>query len=166
MRRAETLGVTILRGKEHLPVLNELLTDTMKRSAMAYPGLKRLNELYDSFNAQVEIAIAVHEGKPQGGIFIPWNLYGAYYLYGGSSDSPTIGAMNHLHWHTMLTMKARGVKIYDFFGARIHPISGSKQEGIQRFKKRFGASMKSGLLWKYPINSLKYNLLIYLRKFK
>ena len=35
---------------------------------------------------------------------------------------------------------------------------GSKLEGIQRFKERFGGELKKGFIWKYPVNGLKYFL--------
>ena len=71
-------------------------------------------------------------------------------------------AMNLLHWSAMKLMKERGVKYYDFVGARINPDEGSKYEGIQRFKSRFGGELKKGYLWKMPLNKFKYKLFCWL----
>ena len=43
-------------------------------------------------------------------------------------------------------------------GARINPEKGSKQEGLSWFKKRFGANLKQGYMWKYSLHPLKYRL--------
>ena len=60
-------------------------------------------------------------------------------------------------------MKERGVLLYDFVGARVNPEPGSKLEGIQRFKSRFGGEMKVGYMWRYvnrPVRYKIYNLLL------
>ena len=64
--------------------------------------------------------------------------------------------MNLLHWTAMTDMKTRGVKEYDFVGARVNPPLGSKLETIQRFKERFGATMWQGYLWRYPLKPMRY----------
>ena len=66
--------------------------------------------------------------------------------------------MNLLHWEAIKYFKEKGIKRYDFVGARISPEKGSKLEGIQRFKSRFGPTLKRGYLWKKNINPLKTNL--------
>ena len=68
------------------------------------------------------------------------------------------GVLTHQLHGMCHDMKKRGVKWYDFVGARINPIPGSKQEGIQRFKSRFGGELKIGYLWKYSISPLKVRL--------
>ena len=55
-------------------------------------------------------------------------------------------------------MKERGVMKYDFVGARVNPEPGSKLEGIQRFKSRFGGEMKVGYMWRYVNRPIRYKL--------
>ena len=55
-------------------------------------------------------------------------------------------------------LKKRGVKKYDFVGARLSDVSGTKLAGIQKFKKRFGGELKRGYLWKKDINLMKCKL--------
>lgn len=64
--------------------------------------------------------------------------------------------MNLLQWNVIKKMKENNVKFYDFMGARMNPEVGSKYEGIQRFKERFGGELKKGYLWKYSLNDFKY----------
>lgn len=82
----------------------------------------------------------------------------SYYLHGGSCSHPHSGALNFLHWEAIKKMKARGVLKYDFVGARVSPEPGSKLEGIQRFKSRFGGEMKVGYMWRYVNRPLRYKL--------
>jgi lipid II:glycine glycyltransferase (peptidoglycan interpeptide bridge formation enzyme) len=52
-------------------------------------------------------------------------------------------------------MKTKGVKEYDFVGARLSDITNTKLEGIQNFKKRFGSELVKGYLWKLDIDKTK-----------
>lgn len=87
-----------------------------------------------------------------------YNNYSAYYLYGGTIAKPLTGASNLLHWEIIKFLKRSGAKYYDLVGARITPSKNSKTEGIQRFKSRFGAQLKTGYLWKMPISKIKYKV--------
>jgi aminoglycoside 3-N-acetyltransferase len=57
-----------------------------------------------------------------------------------------------LNWTTIQLLKKKGVKRYDFVGARLSHIAGSKLEGIQQFKRRFGAELEEGFLWKKDLD--------------
>ena len=79
-----------------------------------------------------------------------------------TKQSSILPAANEYGQTAMKLMKERGVKYYDFVGARINPDEGSKYEGIQRFKSRFGGELKKGYLWKMPLNKFKYKLFCWL----
>ena len=56
-----------------------------------------------------------------------------------------------------------GVRYYNFCGARVNPEKGSKAEGINRFKERFGGEFIQGYMWKHsirPFGSMVYNLAV------
>ena len=57
---------------------------------------------------------------------------------------------------SMLTMKERGVTCFDFMGARLTTEPGSKLEGIQRFKSRFGSSLEEGYMFRFIVNKRRY----------
>jgi aminoglycoside 3-N-acetyltransferase len=67
--------------------------------------------------------------------------------------------MNYLHWNTIKLLKLKGVKRYDFVGARLSDVSGTKLEGIQQFKERFGAELEEGFLWKMNLN--KFDIFVF-----
>lgn len=62
---------------------------------------------------------------------------------------PHAGAMNLLHWSAMKLMKERGVKYYDFVGARINRMKEvNKNEEYSVLRAVSGGELKKGYLWK------------------
>ncbi len=58
----------------------------------------------------------------------------------------------------MRRFRLLGVTRYDLVGVRINPAPGSRQEGLLKFKQRFGGRLVQGYLWKYALRPLKYRL--------
>ncbi len=156
IRKAEKNSVEIKNSADLLDICSYSLHDTMERQGLNAISKDYLKRLKTVLGENIEFFAAYLNGEFQGCAIIPWNQNGAYYLYGGSIQRPYTGSLNLMQWHIIKFMKKRGVKLYDFVGARISPPKGSKIEGIQRFKKRFGTTMKKGFLWKYPISSSMY----------
>ena len=75
-----------------------------------------------------------------------------------------LGSHNLLQWEIVKKLKTLNVKQYDFVGARINPPKGSKIEGIQRFKSRFGTTLHQGYMWKYIFNKPMYFLYVQILK--
>lgn len=151
----------------NIDILNDcflLFKDTMNRSAMDYPSYDELKYKFDKIPDNIYCSVVYKDTIPQGAIYLYFNKNRAYYIYGGSVTMPFTGAMNFLHWDAMKTLKKMGVESYDFVGARVEPTKGSKTEGIQRFKVRFGADMYKGYMWKYIFNKPKYFIYIFLLK--
>jgi lipid II:glycine glycyltransferase (peptidoglycan interpeptide bridge formation enzyme) len=82
----------------------------------------------------------------------------AYAIYGGNSACQQRGANKLLYWEAIRLFRNLGVQRFDFVGTRINPEKGSKAETLGLFKKRFGAVLKQGYLWKYSFHPLKYRL--------
>ena len=163
---AKRKGVEIRFGaNQDILSVYEMLVQTMSRSSMPFISLDSFLSMTKSLAENVEVVIAYHDDKPIGCAVFPVSKYSAYYQYGGSIDAPVLGAMNLLHWEAVKHFKLAGVRFYDFVGARIEPKHGSKLEGIQRFKSRFGSTMRTGYLWKIPL-SKKYYIYNFLRRLK
>jgi hypothetical protein len=163
IRRAEKDQVQIIRSREFDDVVYDLLVRTMGRSNMGFYSHEEYKKIVNGFGEDVEVFIAIKNGEPQGCAVLPYSQHSAYYIWGGSCDNPSLGAMNLLHWEAIKFFRKLDTATYDFVGARIHPQPGSKQETIQRFKERFGAEMKQGYLWKTNISSWKmwvYHILL------
>ncbi|MEG0518896.1 MAG: peptidoglycan bridge formation glycyltransferase FemA/FemB family protein [Bacteroidales bacterium] len=161
IKKAEKDGVVISCDSKNRSRCIDLIQKTLKRQHV--PLINQ--EVWDRFNKikNVDYWLAEYNGKIEGSAIILWGENNkAYYMYGGSSVKPHAGAMNLLHWEAIKKMKERNVLYYDFVGARINPKEGSKYEGIQRFKSRFGGDLQEGYLWKYILNKFKYRLFCFL----
>ncbi|MEO6306203.1 MAG: peptidoglycan bridge formation glycyltransferase FemA/FemB family protein [Bacteroidia bacterium] len=156
---AEKNNVVIKYGKEVIEDFYLLYKSTMQRSAMYCQALNYFQDFYSAMPDNIICGVAYHNDIPQGGLFVPYTKFAAFYLYGASADKVEVnGAINYLHWNTIKFLKKQNVKRYDFVGARLSDVSGTKLQGIQQFKERFGASLQKGYLWKKDINTLKCNL--------
>lgn len=154
---AKKKGVRIKFGDiDNILPIYSMLENTMGRSKMKFIPLNAFMKIINGISENIEIVSAYYGEQLQGCAIFLFNRYGAYYLYGGSSGQQLLGSMNLLHWEAMKTFKSRGIKLYDFVGARLRPMPGSRLEGIQRFKSRFGAQIKSGYLWKKPTTKIGY----------
>ena len=153
IRNAEKHNVVIKYGKECIDDFYLLYKQTMKRSNMFCQDISYFFDFYAYLNSSIICGVAYYNDSPQGGIFMPYTKFGAFYLYGSSAEKIEInGSINYLHWNTIKLLKQKGIKRYDFVGARLSDVSGTKLEGIQQFKKRFGAELEEGFLWKKDLD--------------
>jgi len=152
--------VTVVKGDVESAF--QLIKTTMMRSNLPYPTFDELEKELLDYPNSTYCATLLYEGKLQAAIWLKFDWQSVYYLHGGTIRKPLTGAMNFLHWSAIKDMKKLGIGKYNFVGARINPGVGSKAEGIQRFKKRFGSEMVKGFMWKMILSPLKYNIYIYL----
>jgi hypothetical protein len=135
------------------------LRDTFARQGeLLFPSSDYLQRLRENLGPQLLCFKAEHEGKLQGVAVIPFNQIAGYYYYGGSSEKPYAGSLNLMHYEIIKSLKRRGVRMYDFMGARIHVEKDSKFEGIQRFKSRFGGELVQGHTFRLVLKPFNYAL--------
>ena len=153
IRKAARDGVTISNAENYKEACKNLVNETAERQHINVITEESFNEM--KRNPNVDFWVAIFNGKVVGASILEWSHYSSYYIYGGSAEHTQGGAMDLLHWEAIKKMKERGVLYYDFVGARINPKPGSKQEGIQRFKARFGGELDKGYMWKFSFNPIK-----------
>jgi|SaaInl8_200m_RNA_FD_contig_121_75080_length_9522_multi_5_in_0_out_0_2 hypothetical protein len=158
VRKAQKNELTVFHGIKHKNECYNLIKDTLQRQQQPFMSIEDINNMYAYLGDNISFYIIKNKDKVEGSAIIISNKHEAYYLLAGSDSKTSAGAMNLLIWQIMLDMKNNGVKSFDFVGARINPQAGSKFEGIQRFKSRFGTTLKEGYLWKIPIKPFKYKL--------
>lgn len=164
IRKAQKDGLEVLYGNEYMFDCYNLINETFARQGVLAPKIEYIKRLA-KLNDNVSFVIVKLNDKIEGCAILLWNKeHSCYYLHGGSVQNSHGGAMNLLHWETMLRMKANGVKYYDFVGGRINPEEGSRLEGIQRFKSRFGGDFRIGYLWKLRISKCKTSIYFILLK--
>lgn len=159
VKNAQKNGVEILSGSEFMDECYNIIKNTMQRQNKPFISYQQVRTYREKLGENVSFYIAKKDGVVQGGGIFIWSKgHSSYYFHGGSSNKPYTGAVNLLQWQAICDMKKNGVRTFDFVGGRLAPLKGSKQEGIQRFKSRFGATAKLGYLWKYPLSPLSYKL--------
>jgi len=161
IRGAQKKGVQVLTGLEYAPAAYDLIAETFRRSAMPLMSRQAFDRMIRGLGNQVQVFVALHKGVVQACAVIPFSRYSAYYAYGGTSASPVTGASNLLQWEAIRHFRAFGTQRYDFCGARINPDEGSKAAGLAMFKARFGGQLRTGYMWKCPLQPLRaaiYNL--------
>lgn len=163
VRKAEKDGLTVDYGPQYADSCYELIKDTYERQQRVPYSKEHFNKL-QRLGENVDFWVVKNGEEIQGCAVLLWSKgFSSYYLHGGSCQHPHGGALNLLHWEAIKKMKERGVLKYDFVGARVNPEPGSKLEGIQRFKARFGGEMKVGYMWRYvhrPFRYMLYSMLL------
>ena len=155
IRKGLKSGIQILNDKKYSDIAYSLIRDTLSRSKMKFMPKSSFLRLMNNLKNNLEIFIAFHDNIPQGCAVVPYSKYSAYYLFGGSTNKPSTGSLNYLQWEIMKYFNNKDINYYDMVGARVNPQKNSKLEGIQKFKKRFGAELYKGYLWKYSYNKIK-----------
>ena len=161
IRKAIKDGVVISNDPKYKDECILCVNETLKRQHVI--GISPSHAIWLKANCSIDMYVAMYNGVVEGaGIFAWSDGLSSFYLYGGSKNGVHIGSLNLLQWTSILNMKKKGVKYYDFVGARINPREGSKQEGIQRFKSRFGGTLQEGYIWKMSFNNFKTSIFYFL----
>ncbi len=147
--------VQIRDGMEDLEQAHGLIQETFKRSNLPFMSLGSLRRFVEGLGDNAKVLIAEYGGSIQSCTIFAYSNYCAYAVYGGNLSGQKEGSGKLLHWEAIRTFKDSGVKLFDFVGARIAPEKGSKQEGMNAFKRRFGGTLRTGYIWKYPLSPVK-----------
>lgn len=157
VRRGEKAGIVIrIGGKELLKEYMDLDAGLWSRNHVDVDFSDIYNRIVDYFDQQYMIGIAYKDGTPQCGIFGIFNNSMFYYLFGATAERPEPGSTHYLQWQSMLWLKSRGVKRYNFVGCRLNVDKGSKYDAIQHFKSGFGGDLHECYLFKCEVNALKH----------
>lgn len=152
INQASQLNPEIRYGISELKKFQELHEETMKRTVNFHESHTTLKSELDSLPKNALLATVYLNNELQGGLYVLYSKFCAFYMHGASSKKTSAqGAIRYLHYKVMCELKKKGVKYYDFVGARLSDVSGTKYEGIQDFKRRFGAELIEGFLWKKDI---------------
>lgn len=108
---------------------------------------------------------AIYKERIEGVIVMFKDDNNAFAEYSGSIPRPKNGLMKLLNLTALkYIVDNYNIKTYDFIGAIPDIIAGSKEAGIQKFKKDFGARLKEGYQFSMVINPIKYLLFTNLLK--
>lgn len=168
IRNAEKTGIEIRYGKSELPAFYDCYADTHKRQGAAYEPLQFFEGVFNALGEEkVLCATAYVNGVADAAVFLIYTDYAGYYMYAGSAAKTQLkGSTKKILWDCMRLMKQRGTRQFILGGARHKNVAGTKFEGIQNFKRRFGAQVTDGYIWKKDLNiwmCTAYDLLFWLK---
>lgn len=152
---AQRDGVSVREGMDLLDSSYELIRETFRRSKMSFMSRDSFRRLALALGENCKLMVADYHGVAQSYSLIAYSTPSAYWIYGGNIKDQHPGAMKLLQWEAIRLFRTLGVQKYDFFGARIDPPKGSKQENINRMKKHLGANLSQGYVWKYSLRPLR-----------
>ncbi|HKJ34341.1 MAG TPA: peptidoglycan bridge formation glycyltransferase FemA/FemB family protein [Balneolales bacterium] len=154
IRSAIRKNVEVRFGYNELIPFYKLYLQTMKRSKMYYKKKEHFERLYEFLKEDhIHCSVAYINKISVGAQLTVFTNYGGYVLYAASASRISVaGAIKYMQWENIRLLKKKGVKRFDFVGTRLSNVSGTKLEGIQRFKKGFGCELESGYLWKIDLD--------------
>jgi len=155
---ARTGGVSIREGLDFLDPAYDLIRETFRRSKLAFMDRDSFKRFALSFGENGKLLVAEYQGVAQSYSLFAFSTPRAYWIYGGNIHHQHQGAMKLLQWEAIRLFRNLGVRKFDFFGARINPQKGSKQEGINLMKKHLGATLSEGYVWKYSLRPWRASL--------
>jgi len=160
IRNAIKDGVTITKTDNYEKVY-DLCNETLSRQSI--PLLINKNEFIDQYKnlhpSNMIMFKATYQNEIQGALVIFFDNQNAFAEYAGSTSKPKKGCLKLLHLYAMQYLaENHNIKNFDFIGAIPDIIEGSKEAGIQKFKKEFGANIKEGYQFTMILNPIKYFL--------
>jgi len=158
IKAASKTGVLIREARERSDEAYHMIKDTFQRSKIPFMSLASFDRYLSGLGENGKILVANYQNIPQSYVVFAFSNHSVYAIYAGNAIDQHKGANKLLYWEAIRLFQKIGCRQYDFVGARINPKRGSKQEALSLFKKRFGATLKEGYIWKYSINPLKYQL--------
>ena len=150
--------VRIKKGIEYLNDCRAIINETARKANLHSLSLTELNRLFFHFKDNLKIYVSCLGDVPQSAAIFLSSEYCTYALYAGSINKAFRGSNALLDWETIKDAKNNNSRYFDFVGARINPAPGSKLEGIQNYKKRFGCDFVQGYLWKIVLSEGKFRV--------
>ena len=145
----------------------KLYENTARRTGMYQDPEEYFNLLREFVGEDHTETGVVYDGDtPIGGIFMLYSQYSALCTHAGSGgESKLYGGMKQLHYEMMRRMRDKGVQRYDLVGVRIGGRNPAL-EGVFRFKKGFGGTLKEGYLWKSDIEGMHLRIYDMMQRLK
>lgn len=163
IRTALNDGVCIRSGPEHLDAAYRLIRNTFGRSKLPFMSHDSFKRFVMGLGDNGKLMVAEYQGVVHSCTLFAFSNPCVYAIYGGNLPEQHQGANKLINWEAIAAFQKLGISRLDFHGARISPAKGSKQETINIFKQRFGATLIEGYMWKYSLRwpkSLAYSLAV------
>jgi hypothetical protein len=147
---AERSGI-VVRESRDFDKAYDLIRETFRRSKLPFMNRAAFARFADGLGEQGMLLAAGREDETHSYVLFGFSRYCAYAIYAGNLEHQHQGANKLLYWEAMRRFRDLGARTFDFYGARVNPEKGSKQEGINQLKILMGASLSQGYMWKYSL---------------
>jgi hypothetical protein len=166
IRHARKHGAVVRWGWQYFDLFYPILKSTLDRAGVPLESREYFLALKEYLGEKhTTVAMVFENDIPIGGTFYFYSKYSAFCTHAGSHHTKLYGAMKLLHYEMMLHFKSLQVQYYDLVGVRLQKVDPAL-EGIFRFKKGFGADLKTGYLWKTDIHPGKAKIFDWLQKIR
>jgi hypothetical protein len=158
---AQKSGIAIREGMEFVEPAYDLIWETFRRSKIPFMGRAAFERFVRGLGEHSKLLTTEHQGVAESYCLFAFSNPCAYAIYAGNIEHQHQGANKLLYWEAIRLFRGLGVRKFDFYGARINPLKGSKQEGINLLKTLMGATLSEGYMWKYslrPWRALLYSV--------
>ena len=162
IRKAIKSNVTCRVTKNREEVYENIKETFIRQNSLFFPSLDYLEKLQKNLDKNIAFFIVEQEDKIQGSAIVVYDEERAFYLYGGSISRPINGSINLLQYKILEFCYENKIQYYDLMGARLCVEQGSKFEAIQKFKSRFGTTLKKGYAFRVIINPIKFKLFTFM----
>lgn len=148
---AQRDGLSIRECADCLDPAYDLIRETFRRSRMGFMSRDAFRRFAHGLGEHGKLLEAGYEGVAQSYCLFGFSDARAFAIYAGNIHQQHQGANKLLYWEAIRLFRSLGVRTFDFLGARINPQKGSKQEAMNLTKRRFGATLSVGYMWKYSL---------------
>ncbi len=174
IRKAQNENIEVVFDNSFFTPFYNLYKNTHLRQGIYFDSEQELRNLTNSLGEKsCAIAVVKKGDEIYGAALVLVNGSEAYYFQSGAAENcPYPGANKLLQLEIMKWLKGRGVTRYVMGGYRQGNVKGTKYEGIQKFKLRFGAEVEEGfhfytqISWRYTLYKNLLQAYLTLRKVK
>jgi len=159
IRKAIENNIIVKKTNDYDLLYNNIKQTLKRQNSVHYPSIEYLRKLA-IMDDSVVFFTAMSGEILQGSLVVVYDNKTAYAMYAGSIKRPFSGSIDLLHFKAMNYFQNKNILEYDFVGTRINIKKGSKQEGIDRFKRKFNPVLRKGYTFKVIFNPIKYYIYV------
>jgi len=151
--KARRDGLEVIFGKNYFEIFFLLYQETLVKQGAYVNQKHELKQLMEFLGDERSCIVVVKKGEEiYGATLLLFDSKHCYYFYSGKMENcPYPGANKLMHFEIMKWLKSKGIERYVLGGYRLGDIKGTKYDGIQKFKMRFGAQVYIGFHFYTPI---------------
>ncbi len=146
----------IQKSNEDLEEARQLIDNTLSTAKIESFTKTKVDRIQKFLKENIICYTTYFNKIPQSSLIYFYNKFSMYGIYAGARQGAIQGATEFFIWEAIKDAKSKGIKYFDFVGARINPDEDSKLYRIQKNKSHFGSELVQGYIWKMVINKNKY----------